>query len=91
MADQDGGHSKMITQLLRHVTSYPHDADVKGDTFRHTIYPPNLVAIVLYSRIYGGGGGGGIRPPGRKNTKKKPGLNRVNDWLQGKQNCKVSH
>ena len=50
MTDQDGGHSKMITQLSRRVTSYPHDADVQGDTFRRTIYPPNLVVIVLYCR-----------------------------------------
>ena len=45
MADQDGQHSEMITQLLRHVTSQPHDADVEGDIFRHTIYPPSLVVI----------------------------------------------
>ena len=31
MADQDGRHSEMITQLLRHVTASPRDADVKGD------------------------------------------------------------
>ena len=31
MADQDGRHSEMIAQLLRHVTSEPRDADVKGD------------------------------------------------------------
>ena len=47
MAAQDGRHSEMITQLLRHVTSSPIDADVKGDIFRHTIYPPSLVVIAF--------------------------------------------
>ena len=47
MADQDGRHSEMITQLLRHVKSSPHDADVKGDIFRRTIYPPSLVVIAF--------------------------------------------
>ena len=45
MADQDGRHSEMITQLLRHMPSSSHDADVKGDIFRRTIYPPSLVVI----------------------------------------------
>ena len=47
MADQDGRHSEMITQLLRHVTSSPHEAVVKGDIFRHTIYTLSLVVIDL--------------------------------------------
>ena len=47
MADQDGRHSEMITQLLRHVTSSRHDADVKGDIFRRTIYPSSLVVLAL--------------------------------------------
>ena len=47
MADQNGHLSEMITHLLRHVTSSPHDADVKGDTFRRIIYPPGLVAIAF--------------------------------------------
>ena len=47
MADQDGRHSEMITQLLRHVTSSPHDADVKVDIFRRTIYPLGLVAMAF--------------------------------------------
>ena len=58
MADQDGRHSEMITQLLRHVTSSPHDADVKGDIFRHTIYPPSLVLVVIaliFSELLGRG------------------------------------
>ena len=46
MADQDGHHSEMITQLLRHVTSR-HDADVRGDILRRTIYPPSLVFIAF--------------------------------------------
>ena len=46
MADQDFGRSETITQLLRHVTSSPHNGDVKGDIFRHTIYPPNVVVII---------------------------------------------
>ena len=39
--------SEMITQLLRHVTSSPDNVDVKGDIFRHTIYPPSLVVIAF--------------------------------------------
>ena len=39
MADQDGRHSKMITQLLRHVSLSPGDADVKGDIIRRAILP----------------------------------------------------
>ena len=45
MADQDGLHSAMNTQLLRHVTLSPHDVDVKGDIFRRAMYPPSLVVI----------------------------------------------
>ena len=45
--DQDGRHPKMITQLLCHVMSSPHDADVKGDIFRHTIYSPSLIVIAF--------------------------------------------
>ena len=63
---QDGGltwrHSDMITQLLRHATSSPHDADAKGDILIHTIYPSSFAVIaVIFSelRLGGGGGGGG--------------------------------
>ena len=63
MADQDGHHSEMIMQLLRHVTSSPRDPNVKGDIFRHTIYPPSLITVALYSQSYGGGGGGAESPP----------------------------
>ena len=69
MADQVGHHSEMITQLLRHMTSSPHDVDVIGEIFRRTIYPPSLVAIAfIYSQSYGvtevgtGGGGGESAP-----------------------------
>ena len=55
MADQDGCHSERIMQLLRHVASSRRDADVKGDIFRRTIYPPSLVVIALCSQSYGGG------------------------------------
>ena len=47
MVDQYRRQSDMITQLLRHVRSSPHVADVKGDIFRHAIYPPSLVVIVI--------------------------------------------
>ena len=40
MADQDGRHSEMITQLLRHLTSSPHDAEAKGAHFQ-TYYLPS--------------------------------------------------
>ena len=62
MADQDGRHSEMVTQLLRHVMSSPHNRDVKGDIFRRTIYPPHVVVIgFIFSELLraGGGGGGG--------------------------------
>ena len=82
MADQDGRHSEMITQLLHHMSSSPHDADFKGDIFRRTIYPPSLVVIaVFYSRSCGGGGGGAEStppPPPAVEDGKKPGLNRLN-------------
>ena len=68
MGDQDGRHLELITQLLRHVTSYPPDVDVKGDIFRHTIYPPSLVFIAfIFSELRGGGGGAeSAFPPGRR-------------------------
>ena len=46
MADKDGSHSQMITQLLRHVTSSSHDTDVKGGIFRRTISPPGILPVV---------------------------------------------
>ena len=72
----------MITQLLRHVTSSSHDADVKGDIFRRTIYPPSLVVIAfIFSELQRGGGGGGIRPPPVVEDQKLPGVNRVKLFL----------
>ena len=62
MADQDGRHSEMITQLLRHVTSKPRDADVKGDIFGHTVYLPSLVAVAFIFSELRRGEGGGICP-----------------------------
>ena len=69
MADQDGRHSKMIMQLLHHVTSSPQDADDKRDILKYAIYPPILVVIAfcivggteLVGVVRGvGGGGGGV-------------------------------
>ena len=72
MADQDGRHSEMITQLLRHVTSQPHDVDVKGDIFRHTIYPPSLVVIAfIFSELRRVGGGGGADVEDQKKARSK--------------------
>ena len=52
MADQNGRHSEMITQLLRHLTPSPHDGDAKGNIFRRTIYPPSLVVIAfIFSKL----------------------------------------
>ena len=45
MVDQDGRHSDMMLQLLHYVTSSPYDADVKGDIFRPSIYPPSPQAV----------------------------------------------
>ena len=75
MADQDGCHSELIMQLLRHVTSSLHDADVKEYIFRRTGYPPSLVVIAfIFSELCMGAG---IRP-----VEKKPGFNRVNLLVQ---------
>ena len=66
MAGKDGRHSELITQLLRHVTSSHHDADLKGDIFRRTIYPPRLVVIAfIFAELRSW------------KTNKKPGLNGV--------------
>ena len=74
-----GPHSEMITQLLRHVTSPPLDADVKGDIFRRTIYPPTLVVIafILSELRRGGGLGESPPPPAVVEDPKKPGQSRV--------------
>ena len=59
MANQEGRHSEMVTPLLRHVTSQPANPDVKGDLFRHTIYPSSVVVIAfIFSDLRREGGGG---------------------------------
>ena len=71
MADQYGRYSEMGIQLLCHVTSSPHNANIRGDIFRHTIYPPSVVIIAfILSELRN------PRPPVVED-KKKPGLNRV--------------
>ena len=45
MADQDGHHSEMITQMLRHATSSAHHHQRKGDITRRTMYPPSLASF----------------------------------------------
>ena len=78
MADQDGRHSEMITQLPRHVTSSPNDAHVKGDIFGRTICPPSLVIIAfLFSELRWGA------LPLVVEDRKKPGLNKVTPLLLG--------
>ena len=70
MVDQDDRRSRIFTQLLRHVTSSPRDAAVKGDIFRLTIYPPSLVVIAfIFSELRMGRGGGG---GGAESAKKSP-------------------
>ena len=91
LADQDGRHSKLITLLLSHVTSYPHDADVRGEIFRHTIYPSSLVVIAFIFSELRRGGGIRLPPPPTPvvEDQKKPGLNRVKNqiWNQLKSNA----
>ena len=70
MANQNGRHSHMMAQCEHRVTSQPHDANVKGDIFRPTIYPPSLV------RERGCPPSPPTPPPAVK-EQKKPGLNRV--------------
>ena len=43
----------MMTQLISHNTSSPHDLDVLGDVFGRNIYLPGLavIAVLIYSRI----------------------------------------
>ena len=45
MVGQDGSHSEMVMQKLHHVTSQPHNEDVKGDIFKHTIYPSSVTEL----------------------------------------------
>ena len=52
VADQDGRNSEIIMQLLRCVTASRHYADVKGDIFRSTIYPPSLIVIAFIAALH---------------------------------------
>ena len=80
MADLDSRHSEMITQLLRRVTSLPHDANVKGHIVRRITYRPSLVVIALIFSELRKGRGGAQNPPlpfRNSEDEKKPGLNRI--------------
>ena len=77
MADQDGRYTSIMTNFLSHVTPSLHDADLKGDIFRRTIYPLSLVVITFIFKELWMEGGEEIPPPPPSRPKKKPGLNRV--------------
>ena len=66
-----------MIQLLGRVTSSPHDADVKGDTFRTIIYLPNIIVVASSSWSYGGRR---PSPPPAPvvEDRKRPGLNKIN-------------
>ena len=75
MADQGGHHSLIMTQLLRHVMSLPHNGDLKGETFRRTICPPSLVVIAfLFLELQGVEGGVGGRGGGGRESPTWSGL-----------------
>ena len=63
MAYQEGRHLDIMTQLLRHLTSSPHNADLKRDIFRRTIYPRVSLSYLLYSRSYDRNPGPPLPPP----------------------------
>ena len=66
------------TLLWRHMTSSAELAYLNGNIFRRAICPLSFVVIALiFSELRGGGG----IPPRSHKTKKKPGLNRVNQLL----------
>ena len=59
------------------MTSSAHDADLKGNNFRHTIHPQSFIAVAfIFSEL----DRGGFRspPPPVQKIEKKPGLDRVN-------------
>ena len=57
------------------MTSSAHDADLKGNNFRHTIHPQSFIAVAfIFSELDGGASGA---PPPVQKIKKKPGLDRV--------------
>ena len=72
----------MTTQLLRYVTSSPHNVDVKGDIFKHTIYPLSPIVIDFY-RLGVTEGGRRIPPPPIVEDQKNPGLNTLFFILAG--------
>ena len=75
MADQYGRRLEIMTLFPRHVTSSAHDADLKGNYFRRTIYPQSFIAVAfIFSEL----DRGDFRslPPVQK-IGKKPGLDRV--------------
>ena len=80
MADQDGRHSEMVTQLLCHVTSSSAMRTSKEifSSIQSTLQAS--LSQLLHSRSQGGG-----RPPGRRRPK-KPGLNRVNEEKDSRYN-----
>ena len=57
MADQDGHHLDIVTQLIRHVTLSPHMQTSKekfSDIHTCAIYPPSVVVIALiFSELRG--------------------------------------
>ena len=60
MADKDGGHLEMISQYLRHVTSYPKNAVAKKDLFQTNCLTSKCCCHTLeILRVTEGGGGGG--------------------------------
>ena len=67
---QDGHRSEMITQLLSHMSSSDHDADVIGDIFRRTVYPPSLIVIAFIFKDLWDGGNRSLNPspPPKKRT-----------------------
>ena len=56
------------------MTSSAHDADLKGNNFRRTIYPQSSIAVAfIFSELDGGGGGASGAPlpsPGPEDRKK---------------------
>ena len=82
MADQDGSPSEMITQLLRHMTSSPNNAAVKGDICWTYCVPSESPYHSFYlHRVTEGG-----IPPTVVEDQEKPGLNRINGptWINNK-------
>ena len=52
--NQDGRHSDIMTQLLRHMTSSPYYKEFKENILGRTIYPLSFVVKALYFWRYGG-------------------------------------